>query len=130
MKKVLLQWWPTAIVIVVILYATLFPDPAGADKLPAIPGIDKLIHAIMFGGLAGAIAFDYTRLQPYYRISRGRMLAFCAIAALAGGAIEILQGIMHLGRGADIYDFYADVAGTVVALFAAPPTIAAVHHRR
>lgn len=60
MKKALF-WLPSALVVAVIIYATLFPDPAGADELPDIPGIDKLIHAIMFGGMAGALAFDYCR---------------------------------------------------------------------
>ena len=39
------------IVIAVILYATLNDNPLGADELPIFPGADKVIHAIMFGGL-------------------------------------------------------------------------------
>lgn len=130
MKKTILRWWPTAIVVLIIIYATLFPDPAGADRLPVIPGIDKLIHAIMFGGLAGAIAFDYSRVNPGHLLSKSRMFVFCLIAALSGGVIELLQGAMNLGRGADILDFGADIAGVIVAWFAAPPAIAAVLRHR
>jgi len=54
-------WWPTALVVGVILYATLNSDPVGADRFPAIPHLDKLIHAIMFGGLFSAISFDRRR---------------------------------------------------------------------
>ena len=95
------RWLPSAIVITVILYATLFPDPAGSDMLPLIPHIDKLIHAIMFGGLAGALAFDYERTGSRQRPEPRVMLICCAISLAFGGAIELLQGAMGLGRGAD-----------------------------
>ena len=49
------------IVIAVILYATLNDNPLGADELPIFPGADKVIHAIMFGGLFSAISFDRFR---------------------------------------------------------------------
>lgn len=128
--KTILRWLPSAIVIAVILYATLFPDPAGADMLPLIPHIDKLIHAIMFGGLAGALAFDYERTGLRKR-PEPRVMLVCCVASLAlGGAIELLQGAMGLGRGADWLDFAADAAGVAVAYFAAPPAIRAVLRRR
>lgn len=46
------------------------------------------------------------------------------ISTLAGGAIELLQGAMQLGRGADWYDLLADAVGALVAFFIAPPAIA------
>lgn len=129
--KPFLRWLPSAIVIAVILYATLFPDPAGADMLPLVPHIDKLIHAIMFGGLAGALAFDYERTGSRQRPEPRVMLICCCIALAFGGAIELLQGVMDLGRGADLWDFAADAAGVAVAYFTAPPAIKAVlSHRR
>ena len=112
------------IVLAVIVYATLFPDPAGVDELPAIPHIDKLIHAIMFGGFAGAMAFDYTRSHSLNRPPMGKMLLFAAISLAYGGITEVLQDAMHLGRGADFYDFLADGVGVAVAVFTAPPAIA------
>lgn len=120
------NYLPSAIVFLVILYATLWPDPAGVDNFPAIPHLDKLIHAIMFGGLAGAIAFDNTRSRGLLRPSKKVMLAAAAFSAFTGGAIELLQDLMALGRGCDIYDFIADCTGVVVAFFTAPQAIAAV----
>ena len=112
------------IVVAVILYATLFPDPAGVDDLPLIPHIDKLIHAIMFGGLAGALAFDYSRSHNIPKPSPRTMAAFAIASTLVGGGIELLQDAMQLGRGADWFDFLADAVGALVAYFAAPPAIA------
>lgn len=117
------SYWPTGIVVAVILYATLCPDPAGADQLPAIPHIDKIIHAIMFGGLAGAIGFDYSRSHGLSRPSMAMMAAFALASAIFGGLIELLQGAMHLGRGADALDFVADVTGCLVAFLTAPAAI-------
>lgn len=124
MKHFAKNYWPTALVVAVILYATLFPDPAGVDELPPIPHIDKLIHAIMFGGLAGAMGFDYARSHGLLCPSRSAMGLFAVIATLAGGVIEILQGAMQLGRGADWFDLLADGVGALVAFFIAPPVIA------
>ena len=56
------HYWPTLIVVGVILFATLSSDPTG-DVSFEIPHLDKLIHAIMMGGLVGAIAFDYKRAE-------------------------------------------------------------------
>ena len=127
--KTLFCYWPTAIVVAVIIYATLFPHPVGADELPVIPGIDKLIHAIMFGGLTGALIFDYARSHDRTLPSRGIAALFALASTLAGGGIELLQDAMQLGRGADIYDFIADAAGAFAAFFIAPAAVRAVRRR-
>lgn len=117
------HYWPSGIVFAVILYATLWPDPAGVDDFPHIPHIDKIIHAIMFGGFAGAIAFDNTRSRHALRPSRNVMLATALAAALFGGVIELTQDFMGLGRGCDVFDFIADSVGATVAFFTAPQAI-------
>ena len=71
---------------------------------------DKLEHGIAFFVLgfwfAGVVA--------------SRDLIYLALALLAfGGAIEITQGLMGLGREADVYDLLADGAGVLVALLLA-----------
>lgn len=120
------RFWPSLIVVAVILYATLWPDPAGIDNFPAIPHLDKLIHAIMFGGLAGALAFDATRWRGVGELTPWHMAVVCIASALFGGVIEVVQEAMGLGRGCDIFDFCADTVGAIVAFFAAPPAIRAV----
>ena len=121
-----LSWWPSTLTLAVVLYATLYPDPAGVDELPAIPHLDKLIHALMFGGLAGAWAFDYCRARHLQRPPRRVMLIAALVSAALGGVIELIQDAMGLGRGADMLDFAADSIGCVAAFFLAPPAIRAV----
>lgn len=110
----------------VIIYATLFPDPMFPDDSSRIPGLDKLIHAVMFGGFAGALAFDYARKRPRHRPEPFQMGVFCLLSLFAGGCIEVLQEVMSIGRSGDWLDLVADGVGVVVAFFAAPPAVAAV----
>ncbi len=120
------RWWPSLLTFAVIIYATLFPDPVWPDDAPAIPGLDKIIHAIMFGGLAGAFAFDYARKKPRQKPGRRVMVYMCLVSLAFGGLIELLQTAMHIGRSGDWCDFIADAVGVAVAFVSAPPAVALV----
>ena len=122
-KNFITAYWPSALTLGVVLYATLFSNPLGDHEMPPIPHLDKLIHAIMMGGLFGAIAFDTQRADKSHRLSR-RFLNVLAIAIMAFGILdEIAQVTMGLGRSGDIFDLAADWTGVIVAYFTAPPTI-------
>jgi VanZ family protein len=49
-------------------------------------------------------------------VRRSRYPLIAVAMMLFGGAIEIAQGAMNLGRDADILDFVADSVGIVVAM--------------
>lgn len=118
------QYWPTMCVVAVIMYATFNSDPLADVDVPLFPGADKLIHAIMFGGLAGAVAFDYQRVdRGSNRLTRRVMLTVCVACAVAGVLDEIAQATLTAERSGDILDWLADCAGIIVAFFAAPPAI-------
>lgn len=127
MKKILeflKCYWPSMIVLAVIFYATLASDPAGADELPPIPHIDKLIHAIMMGGLVGAVAFDYKRAERQTRMLTSRFMLALTICVMAFGVVdEFLQSAVDNGRSFEGADILADWAGAWIAFFAAPPAI-------
>jgi len=119
------RWWPTILTLGLVLWLTLAPDPVPTEDLPLFPGADKLVHAIMMGGLAGAVMFDYERdgvrraqrLTP--KVVRTVVLCmafFCAID-------EWAQGEMGLGRSTDILDLLADWVGVVVAAIVTPPLL-------
>ncbi len=127
-RRFILQWWPTMLVLAVIAYATLDSDPVGADNLPPIPHIDKLIHAIMFGGLFSALAFDHYRAG---KEMTHRILFIFAIGSLiVGAADEWAQSALNTGRSGDVLDLAADAIGIAVAYFTAPPAIRMVLRRR
>ncbi len=125
------RYWPTALVVAVIVYATLTPQPVEPDTLPMIPGLDKLIHAVMMGGLVGAVAFDWHRVDPRRRPLTSRvMMWICFGATLFSAADETLQGLLPIDRPSDINDFWADLAGVCVAYLTAPAAVTALFRKK
>lgn len=106
---------PTAVVVVAILYLSLAPDPLPDQDKLLFPGADKVVHFIMYWGLSITYCFDYYRKMHTTPERKAMRAAFIAWIIL-GGAIEILQANMALGRSGDIIDFIADVAGVAVGL--------------
>lgn len=121
--KELFNYWPTAIVLCVILYGTLMPHPVGEETIPPIPYIDKLIHAVMMGGLLSAFAFDWQRSHPSEKLTPTFMWAVFGCVLSFSIFDEFLQGYLDNGRDADPWDFLADCVGAFVAVYLAPPAI-------
>lgn len=107
------RWWVSLTGVSAILYLTLMPDPVPGEPIPMFAGADKVVHAIMFGGLYGMIWVDtIRRRRRWWR----RPAAWYGVGVcLFGGLIELLQGWMGLGRGCDVLDWYADGAGVLLA---------------
>lgn len=123
MMKNISKYWPTALVVLIILYATWLPHPLPDSEIPPIPHIDKLIHAIMMGGLASAIMFDWYRSRRTRILSVRAIIMFTAIAMGFSVIDEVVQGLLPIGRQSDPLDLLADWAGCIIAAFAAPPAI-------
>lgn len=118
----LLGFWPTMIVLLVIVYATWTPHPVDPDDIPKIPYVDKLIHAIMMGGLCSALMFDFYR-HRHGQLTLRTIIAFAASVMAFSVLDEWLQGVLPIGRPSDVWDLVADCIGCLVAVFAAPPVI-------
>ena len=117
------HYWPSVLTLSVVLYATLCSDPLADSSMPPIPHLDKLIHAVMMGGLYGAIVFDRQRSDRSRPLTR-RFIYLLAAAVIAFGALdEVAQVAMGLGRSGDLYDLAADCSGVAVAFFTAPPAV-------
>lgn len=118
------MFWPSALTLVLVLWLTLSPDPAPDMVVPSFLGkyADKLIHAIMMGGLCGAVIFDMKRHGE--NVPRQLSLRFyvwlCVCMLFFSAADELVQGAMGMGRSADVYDFCADAVGIFIALLLAP----------
>jgi VanZ family protein len=126
MKQFFKRWYPSCLVLAVILYATLASHPLPEDSLPLIPYLDKWIHAIMMGGFVGAIAFDWKRADRSRRLSFKVMMCIAVGVMIFGAADELMQLLADNGRSGEWLDLAADIVGALVAVFAAPPAINAV----
>ncbi len=100
----------TVIVELTILYLTLWPDPLPDSDIKLFPHADKVIHFLMFGGLAGMTCLD-TAVWRRGNISQLTIVVIAIMSALMGGIIELLQDWMGYGRSAEWLDLIADSAG-------------------
>jgi VanZ family protein len=97
----------SAVLVAAIVYASLAPDP----PLPAAPaGFDKVEHFTAYCALAVWFTGLYPRTR-YWQVVAG-LLAL-------GLGIEVAQGVMQLGRSAEVLDMVANAAGVGVGLLLA-----------
>lgn len=106
---------PTILVAIAIGYLTLWPDPLGDIPPRLFPHADKVVHALMFGGLAAAIVFDRCRRRA--AANRSTAISSALISLAAGIVVELLQATMDLGRSADWLDVVADGVGAFLFSF-------------
>lgn len=107
-------WLLSAVALALLLLLTLIPA-SDVPRGPDLPGLDKIIHFLMFGLTATALAIDMARQLK--RISVGRLIAIALCVSLLGAMIEWFQEIMQMGRSAETADLVADIAGS----FLLPP---------
>lgn len=112
------SWSASVVVLIVILVLTLDSNPVQID-LPNIVGIDKLVHGIMFGGLAMSICLDIQRRNWSALIGIGSVIVAIVISSVVGVTVEMLQYWMVNGRTYETYDIVADVVGAFVLGFVA-----------
>lgn len=101
----------SAIVLGVVLYAVLTPNPPSSE-LFAIPYGDKIVHFLMFGGLSATVMWDYGRRTGC--VGRREWLVIGAICGVFGFLTEWMQDVEGAGRVADWQDGLADVAGAYI----------------
>jgi VanZ family protein len=89
-----------------IIYSSLTPDLA----LPTPDGFDKVEHFTAYCALAVWFTGLYPRAR-YWQVVSG-LLAL-------GLGVEVAQGVMQLGRSAELLDMAANAAGVGVGLLLA-----------
>lgn len=102
----------TLIVIVIILYLSFFTPPK--TQVDNIPGIDKLVHTCMYGGLCFLLWIEYFRIHR--TINRRRMfIGGIVLPVTLSGLIELLQAYCTTNRGGEWLDFGANTLGVLLA---------------
>ena len=114
--RIVRPWIATTLVVVAILYLTLWPDPVPDTGITLFEGVDKVVHAIMFGGLTLTLIFDSTLSEKGARPSWCLTLWFALISTIFGAAIEFMQRAMGLGRAFSWWDIVADAVVALVAV--------------
>ena len=92
-------------VVVLVSLAVLF---APADDVPSSPpGVDKLVHLLLFAALAASGRWAGARAD----VLAGVLVLYAAVS-------EVVQGVSALGRSASVADWIADAVGVLVGLLA------------
>ena len=105
----------TLLVILTIFYLSFFKPPQ--TDMETIPGIDKLVHLCMYGGLCTLLWIEY--LRTHRSIHRWKILIGAILLPIAlSGIIELLQSYCTEYRGGDWLDFAANSLGVVLAALA------------
>jgi VanZ family protein len=91
-------------VTVLVSLAVLFAP--GSDVPAAPPGVDKLVHLVLFLALALAGRWAGIRARPLAVL----LVAYAAVS-------EVVQALADLQRSGSLLDAAADVAGAALGLF-------------
>jgi hypothetical protein len=92
-------------VVVLVSLAVLF---APADDVPsAPPGVDKLVHLLLFAALAVSGRWAGVRAG-----------VLCVLLVAYAAVSEVVQGLSALERSASVADWVADVVGVLAGLLA------------
>lgn len=110
--RIIKTWWPTALVTCAVLWLTLAPHPLPDEAdVPLFEHADKVVHALMMGGLAATAMFDVWRRTR--SITKKQILMTGIIVAIFSCADEWAQSLT--GRSTDPLDALADLTGVVIA---------------
>lgn len=102
----------TLLVILVICYLSFFKPPQ--TNMETIPGIDKLVHTCMYGGLCVLLWVEY--LHTHRELNWLKILWGGIILPITmSGIIELLQSYCTEYRGGDWMDFAANSLGVLLA---------------
>lgn len=109
--------WPPAIIATIIFYLSCLIAPNDVPDVEFDFPIetDKIVHFLMYLGLAGIASFNYIYIHKG-KIIILRMLAFAVLVPiLYGGLIEILQD-NYFDRTGDWFDFLANSLGALTSI--------------
>lgn len=112
--QTLLRYGPAAVMTLVIPALSLLPARFFSHveaPLPPLPGLDKIVHALMYAALTAA----YLHTLPVHkRANWGTALRVALISALFGLVMELCQKGLTTTRSMDPFDELANATGALV----------------
>lgn len=120
-------WTFSVVIFALIIWLTLGQPPSPPDDIQLWEHTDKIVHAVMFGALFGAMALDWYRRHPMQQpyISSSVMFTIFPWVLVVSAVIELVQPTF--GRSNDVMDFLADAAGALLAWMITPPILRAMN---
>jgi VanZ family protein len=104
----LFYWFPVLLYCLLIFIQSSLPSP---ESLPAVPGMDKVLHFLAYAVLAGLFFRAFGKTPATGKNILLATLLSIAAAAVYGISDEIHQHFVP-SRNADVVDAIADIAGS------------------
>ena len=126
----------STLVACIIFFLCIIQLPDETPPAFQIPYFDKIVHVLMYLGLAGTLLVEHIRKHYHYSwkemrfffmrkdtsrnakinpISWQSLFILFLIPLLYGGLIEIIQEYFVSSRAGDVVDFLADLVGIIMA---------------
>lgn len=112
------KYFWTFLLTLVVFILSIIP----LQEMPNLPGVkmvDKWVHFLMYGSLAVAAWMDIFRCRsvraPWWGGWQGWLLAVLFPAAF-GALMEVWQEYLTTTRNGDIFDWWADLIGVLLAV--------------
>ncbi|MCD7972605.1 MAG: hypothetical protein LUG18_08040 [Candidatus Azobacteroides sp.] len=124
----------SVVVACMIFFLCILQIPDGTPPSLQIPNLDKVVHILMFFGMAGIIFVEHFKKinkynwkqmvsfffrkekRPFIAISPFYIGFTFLLTGLYGGAIELIQENFTEFRTGDLDDFLADLLGITLAV--------------
>jgi VanZ family protein len=102
------RWLPAAAWALVIEALIVWPHPPSLPRAWSVPGIDKVVHAVLFGVMAV--------LAMRALLTRDRAWFVAFVGTVAFGAFTEAQQYFIPSRSLELGDILADTAGAAMGL--------------
>lgn len=105
------------IAIAIISYLSLDTTPFGKENIQLFPGVDKIVHVLMYFFTACMFELDYAKFRlPHHTKADIELLCAC-FAMLFGFVLEIIQLRFIDARMFESWDIVANCVGAVLGFF-------------
>lgn len=84
-------------------------------KFIDIPHLDKFVHFIFYFVFTLLLISENNKQRSHHKVTVDAILIAATISLSYGALIEIIQKVLIINRGADIWDMVANTVGFLVA---------------
>ena len=114
-KFIIQNFWKSIAIMGCILYLSFAP-PSEFKDIPTFKHEDKLVHLLMYFGLVLILMLDFSSAFKKRNIKFLVFVSLCTIFPIVlGGLVEIFQPMFFAPRTASWFDWFADIAGVLIA---------------
>ena len=105
--------WPALSGSLLVFIVSVIPR----EDLPevGIINFDKVVHAVMYGGLTFLFAKGFYRQTAFEFLNRHCLIAAAGFCTVYGGFLEILQSTSLISRSGDWLDFLFNGIGALAS---------------